>query len=201
MKALEVLADHLRSVVDPEIHDVQVLDAGPDKEACWPSLVVRTTGMWEFEPFDEDDIDSTATTHTVQVGDFSGRVELLLSAKSKGARATLGDRITAAFFAVSGKPGVLVLQLTDLEVSGITLPGPVPVAFRLGEDMWQEEMVFDRIRQHVLELDVEIPALVTRTDVYDINHLVTAFTEDLTSADPTYEQVEITDTGALEDYP
>lgn len=200
-KALETLADQLRTLLDGEVHQVEAQDAEATKEACWPNVVVRATGVWEFIPFDEDEIDTTSTTQTVQVGDLSGRVEILLSAKTKKERARLGDRILGGFFAVSGKPGVMVLQMTELEVSGLTLPGPVPVAFVLGDDTWQEEMVFDRIRQHVLEVDVDLPALVTRAGVYDINQLVSAFTEDLTSDDPTVEQVEITDTGTLEDYP
>lgn len=206
--ALEALAAHLRTVLGPELPDIYVNNQDPDKEACWPHLIVRAQGDFAFQPFDADELGTTGSTVTVHVGDFSGRVQLQLGAKSSAQRVALGDRILTEFLKTAGKPGVLVLQLTGFEVGGVEFTNDLPVGFMLDADAWSDELVFERKRYENLDLAVDIPALVTWTETYDINHLVMAFTGDLTSEpedlatdDPTYEEVAVTDTGALEEYP
>lgn len=201
--ALEALAAVIRDATDGAFsdHAIHVEDAEPDVEACWPNLVLNTMGSFSFEPFDADDVEGTATTATVHVGDFSGRVRIRLGAKYKPERTKIGEAILQEFLKTPGKPGVLVVYLSGLQVGAVTLASDIPVAFRLDSTEWEEEMVFERKRFQDLAIEVEIPALVTWEQTYDINNLVVAFTEDLTSDDPAYTQVAVTETGTLEEYP
>lgn len=199
-QALSALKQALTPVL-PEIEDIKVEFEDSDKPACYPNLVIDTFGRFAFEPLDADEIESTPTDVKVHVGDFSGQVRLRLGARSRAERRELGDRVTNEFLKTPGKSGALVLQLRDFQVSGYPFKGPIPVAFRVGEQDWDEEFVFERKRFQDLVLDVELPALVTWTNTYDINELVLAFSEDLTSTTPTYEQAAVTDAGDLEDIP
>lgn len=202
--ALDALASVIRDATDGAFsdHAIHVEDAEPDVEACWPNLVINTMGSFSFEPFDADDVEGvTSDTATVHVGDFTGRVRIRLGAKFKPERTKIGEAILQEFLKTPGKPGVLVVQLTGLKIGPVTLSASIPVAFRLDTTEWEEEMVFERKRFQDLAVDVEIPALVTWERTYDINNLVVAFTEDMTSDDPAYTQVAVTDTGTLEEYP
>jgi hypothetical protein len=199
--ALEALAADVAQVLDGDVHEVLVGEQDPEKQPCFPNVVVRAVGAFTFEPFDDDEIE-TAGNHLVDhVGDFTGKVEIRIGARTPAEREAFGERVLHRFLSQQGRRGVLVLQLPGLEINGYTLATDVPVAFCLDQDGWNDEMVFDKKRYQYLELAVDLPALVNRFPVYDINQLVTAFTEDLTSEDPTTEQVEVTDTGALEGYP
>jgi hypothetical protein len=196
----QVVVTAAAGLVDPQ--HVFAEDAEPDVRACYPNVAIDTQGSFTFDPFDADEVDASApTTVTVHVGDFVGQVRIRVGSESKTERRKIGEAILQVFLNTPGKSGVLVVQLTGLVVGGVTLAAQVPVAFRLGDTMWDEEMVFDRKRFQNLVLDVELPALVTWTDTYDINSMVLAFTEDLTSATPDTVQVAVTADGDLEAYP
>ncbi len=95
---------------------------------------------------------------------------------------------------------MLVVQLDAFTVGGSVNLAVVPVAYVLGDETWTEESVFERKRFSSMTLDVDVPVLVTRTGISDIDTLVAALTHDLASDTPD-EQVSITDTGTLEPYP
>ena len=201
--AIVALADHFKGVFGPEMPDIYANAVDPDKGDCFPSLVISSIGPFSFEPFDPDELDTTPSTVTIHLGYWTGKFQLQLGAKSAKLRAELGDRILTEFYKSPGRSGVLVLQLTGFEVGGIPFAPQLPIGYQLGQDSWEDEMVFERKRYENLDVEVEIPALVTWNNTYDINTLVLSFTNDLTTdvADLDKEQVQVTDTGDLEEYP
>lgn len=208
-RVLEVLAEYLRPLVAPEIPSAHVIveDAGTEREACWPNLVVRQLGSFEFEPFEDDELWVTADTQAVQVGDMRGQIEVVLGATAQAQREELEERILNAFLSShdsAGHPrrGVVVQQLDSFKVGQYAGLAAVPVGYVLGTEAWQEEMVFDRKRFASLVLDVDVPAIVVRDGVYDIQTLVVAITDDLTSDTPTPDyQVAVEEDGDLTPYP
>lgn len=199
-RVLEALGEYLTAIVAPDIKsgDVVIEDAGTERPACFPHLVVRQSGSWEFEPSDDDERWSTQDTHTVEVGDLTGQIELVLGATNQAQREDIEDRILEELWRqtdANGNPrrGVLVVQLDGFTVGSALNLAPVPVAYVLGKETWDEEQVFERKRFSSLVLDVDMPALVTRTGTYDMTTLVLSLTNDLSSSVPTDEvQVLVT---------
>lgn len=204
-RALEILANHLRTVVAGEIpsDDVIVDDAGTERPACFPHLVVRQSGTFDFIAMDEDQVWSTATSQTVQVGDLSGKIEIILGATTRLIRARIEDKILASFFGSTDdtaphRPGVLVLQMDQFTVGGVANLANLPIGYVLGSDTWDEEMVFERKRFSSMIVEVDLPCLVTRTPVHDIDTLALAITADLVSTDPVVDEtVAIDEDGDL----
>lgn len=199
-RALELLAEYLRTIVAGDIpaEDVIVEDAGAERPACFPHLVVRQSGTFEYTPWDDDEVWSTATTQTVQVGDLSGKVEMILGATTRQVRAKLEDKILQAFYGstddtAAHRGGVLILQMDQFTVGGVANLAPLPVGYVLGTDTWDEEMVFERKRFSSMVVEVDLPCLITRTPVYDINTLALAITKDLESTDPVVDETVAVD--------
>lgn len=187
-RVMEALAELLQPILAPDIPtgDVFAEDAGTERPACFPSLVIRSTGTWEFWPFEEDEAWHTTDSQTVSVGDLVGSLQLQLGTTTQGARDVLEDRILNAFMAATSQEGyrrggTIVVQLDNFTVNGVVNVAVVPVAYALTDDMWNEEMVFQRQRFSNLMVRVDLPVLVTQTGRYDIDTLVLAFTNDLTS--------------------
>lgn len=215
-RVIESLAEWLVALVAPDIPagDVIIQDAGADAHACFPNLVVRHIGAYEFQAFEEDEIWTTddtdpdnPNTRAVQVGDLSGQIEIILGATNEPFRERMEDRILHALLKETsqegfGRPGVLVLQLDNFTVGGIANMADVPVGYVLQTETWQEEMVFEKKRYSTLTLDIDMPALVVRQGMYDIDELVLAITDDLTSTDPALSdiQVAVSEDGDLTEY-
>lgn len=199
-RALELLAEYLRTIVAGDIppEDVIVEDAGTERPACFPNLVVRQSGTFAFQAWGEDQVWSTATTQTVQVGDLSGKIEINLGATTRQARAKIEDKILSAFYGnvddnAAHRGGVLVLQMDQFLVGGVANLAQLPIGYVLGDDTWDEEMVFERKRFSSMVVEVDLPCLVTRTPVYDINTLALAITKDLESTDPVLDETVAVD--------
>lgn len=203
-RVLEALGSYLAPVVAPVISAGNVLigDAGTEHDAPFPHLVVRPAGpTWEFEPFDDDEMWTTPSTQTVQVGDIGGHIELVLGFTNQVQREQVEQLVLESFFGQTdqngfSRRGVLVVQLDQFLVSDALNLAAVPVAYLLDTETWDEEQVFERKRFSSLAINVDLPALVTRTGVYDMTTLVAALTNDLASNVPT-DQVQVLGT----DYP
>jgi hypothetical protein len=208
-RVLEALAEYLRPLVLPEVAntDVIVSDAGAEEHACWPHVVVRQSGVFEFEAFEEDTLWTTSTSQAVQVGDLTGQVEVVIGATNQVQREELEDRILEAFLGFQGtdglsRPGVIVVQLDGFKVGGKAALQGVPVAYVLQTETWNEEMVFDRKRFSSLTVAVDLPALVIREGVHDIDTLVLAITDDLVSEEPTPDElIAVDEDGNVTPYP
>lgn len=206
-RVLQALADYLTALapeVDPA--DVVVGVPGTTRAECFPNIVIKTDGPYTFEPLDDDELWTTTTTQWVQVGEMVGSVEVTIGATDQNQREELEDRVLNDFFeqtSSDGSPrrGVLVIQLDGFNIGERAALGVVPVAYILRDDVWRDEMVFDRKRYSSLMLDVEIPALCTR-EVPDIEVLVLAITDDLDSTDPDLDyQVAVDEDGVVTPYP
>ncbi len=73
-----------------------------------------------------------------------------------------------------------------VELGAVELPGGIPAyqpvaGFTLSDGDWIEEKVFDRKRFSSLYVDIEVPVLVMRDVVGDINQLVISITQDMTT--------------------
>lgn len=214
-RVLEKLAEYLRTIVAPAIPaaDVIVQDAGADAPACFPHLVIRRSGPFEFMPFEEDElwtteaVDANPNTRTVQVGDISGEIEVMLGATNQVAREKLEDKILNAFLSATNqdefvRPGVLVQHLDNFLIGDVVQIHTVPIGYVLKTELWNEEMVFEKKRFSSLMLEVDMPALVTRAAQYTIEELVICITSDLTSTTPSLSdtQVAVTEDGDLAAY-
>jgi len=208
-RMLEALGEYLTSIVAPEIAagDVIIGAPGTERAICFPHIAIRAQGPFVFMPFEDDELWTTTTTQAVSVGTLAGKVEIVLGFTDQVQREVMEDRILHEFYkqaALDGSPrrGVLVVQMGDFEVNAVANLATVPVAYVLGEETWVEEMVFERKRYSNLVLDVDLPAVVIRSPVYDIDALVSAITGDLTSVDPTLDdQVSIDEDGDVAIYP
>ncbi len=173
-----------------------------DDPSCFPSVSVAAAGAFEFHPFEVDELeDATDSTAVVTVGDFTGKVVVTTGSRSQPEREAIQDAVLDLFLRDPLRRGVLMVDVGTFLVAGVTFTGPIRVGFTLDGDGWQDEMVMDRKRFGTLDLQVDIPALTVLRDVYTIDHLVLAVTQDLTTVDPVYDQVQVGATGLLEEYP
>ena len=201
-EALEALADALTAVVSPDIHHVVVGQADADVEVCFPHLVVASKGAFSFSPMQDDEIYDDPDSLTVEVGAFIGRFEITLGFKNQVQRINLEEKILHLFLSQQDTPGVLTKTLTGFDVGGRVFLGSAPVAFILDSEAWNEEKVFARARYSMLEVLVNLPALVTRTNVYDLEDLVTVLQADvITPPVEAPETIVILDTGIIGPYP
>lgn len=210
-QALQQLVDYLRPIVGTSgplgsvgIPDdaFYVGDQGTTGNVCFPNLVARAAGSeWTFVAFNDDEMWSTDTTQTVQVGDLSGTIELVLGATNPDQREVIEDAILSTFYRQTDqngfyRTGVLVVQLDPFLVDRQLNLLPVPIGYCLQQESWDEEMVFERKRYSHLTLAVDLPALVTRSNVYDIDTLILALSNDLAATLPTDEIIVLDDGGA-----
>jgi hypothetical protein len=194
--AMEALKASIEDAI-PGLH-VHTRQQGPDRKVEFPCLTLLPRSF-TFDPFQEDEVSSpTSDKALVDVGVFKGRVEMRLMVRNEGEQEEYEDALIDLFLSQEGRPGVLVAQTEPLLLRGVPTLHEAPVAFVLSDAEWNEEMVFDKQRFTYLDLDVVYPALVLREERYDITSLRLAFTEDLTSEDPTTEDVTVTEDGGVE---
>lgn len=208
-RVLEALVEVLKPLLLPEVpgDDIIIGDPGADRQACWPHVQVRQVGPFTFESFEEDPLWTTTDQLAIQVGDLTGQIEIKLGATNAGQRDDLEDRVLNAFLEAhnqegNGRPGVLVVQLDSFTIAGKAALASVPVAYVLQTETWQEELVFEKKRYSSLVVDVDMPAIVIREGIPDIDTLVLAITDDLTSADPALtDQLSVSEDGDVTQYP
>jgi len=175
---LESLADALSKVV-PSGTTVEVGNADWEEPACLP-LVRVIPQRFDFEPWQEEERDDTQPTRLfLDVGTFSGTVELRAAAKSKREREELEDLILNWFLSRELSPGVQVTVIpSGLKVGGAVTTYQAPCSFEMSGSEWQEEMAFQNRRYSFIDVDAHFPALVMREPVYTIDQLILALDSD-----------------------
>jgi hypothetical protein len=102
------------------------------------------------------------------------------------------------------RPGMLVLPTAALVVGGTSTGVTTSCAYDLESFEWQDERVFEAARFAFMDVTVEFPIVVARTDAYAITSLRLALTDDLTSTLdanlPVDETVLITADGGIAPY-
>ena len=161
-----------------------------EEPQVFPLLRIVPSEKFNFEPWQEEELDDTQPgLLLLEVGSFSGSVELRVCARTKKERELIEDAVQNVLFQREGAPGVLVAQTADLNVGGYATAYSAPVALVFNDEEWREEMVFAKKRYSFLTCEADFPMLVMRTGVYTIEQLVLAFTDDINATTPEEEVI------------
>ena len=195
MSLAQALADYLAAAV-PGL-DCQAGSADPEQAMKGPSLQVLPHKV-RFFPFISQDVaggDDTvgvvtagvATDLVLDLGEFSGPIELRLAARSQAERERYQAAVLSALSADEDRPGTTALQMPPAQfetASGSVLTNFAPIgAVHLDGDDWQEEMAWAKRRFAWLEVEAQYPMLVLRRAVPNAEELVLELTEDTTTSD------------------
>ena len=184
----------------PELEGQTCVDqAGAGHDLGFPSLSL-TIERSRYLPDQEDEhYEPSPNTLVLNVGRHVQDIKLRLGARTTFKRAELEQKIMDLFLETEGHPGVLFTQLTACEELG-----PFVGAWELEEEDWQSEKAFDRQLYSELKVTGILPALVTRREVYTIEHLRLGMevgpTVDLTDPAPDFlatAVVEINEDGTF----
>lgn len=176
IRAIEVLVDLLEKQC-PEL--MGRIHAGavehPHRQSS-PCLVVSPTDAYEFHPDQDGNIvyaPEGGTTAVFKVGRHEAVIQLRLLTKTSRERYRFEDRLSQLFIGSRHRPGVVVVTIPDC--------WNAVIAYELEETMWKNEFAFDKEWFSILEVTMQIPALVERGGMYDIEDLRSCFTEDVDS--------------------
>jgi hypothetical protein len=186
-QAAEALADFLR----PYVHAVTGTTSTPvtatqadyEDEAGHPSVVVLPRRM-KFMQWQDDELDESVPDKLlVNVGEFEGTAEIRIVGLGKYERGLVEQAVLDAL--LSGDvPGTTVLQAAPVKVGATQYEHEPLIAYTLDEEDWREELVFENERYSFLTLGLNYEAFASR-DVWILDQIVLAFTEDLDSAPST----------------
>lgn len=203
-EAARVFGQHLEFEI-PALSG-KIRNTAPDFEdqASFPGLVI-VPQRFVFEPWLEEEVEDDpvvvgASNLLVRVGEYTGQLELKLGAGSicgTNGRDEIEQAIINAFFKKENEPGVLTLEIENINVMGVQTTFSALCTFRLDAADWKEEMVFSKKRFSLLEVDAWVDVYAIRYPRYTIEQLVTAFTEDLSSESPTMEEVVVNEDGSV----
>jgi hypothetical protein len=179
----QAIATYIASNVTGLQGRVSAVQEGPEKVSDFPSVCLLPSGF-SFMPSDPDEVfnnyDAGNAPLVLDIGEFTGLLEMQLYANSVPMRELYEQRILDLFLSQQGSPGTLFVQLPTLTINGqVTLYGP-EVKVRLDNEEWKEEFSFESRRYSFMDLSVAWPALTT-VDAPTITDLQVGFTEDLDS--------------------
>jgi hypothetical protein len=200
IEALRALAAQIEAVVPALAGKVKAGQASSSVEQTYPTLTL-TYGPLTYEPAQELESatigDPSAGVVVFNVGAHSGPCQLSIVATTVGERMQLEQDVVNVFLAREGAPGVVVVPVTTTPELGDWI-----AAFELTDDQWIDRDAFDRKLEALIQVNAVIPALVTRTDVYEIDELLLGLSTDFAAAPtsmtaPSVEVVEIHDDGTI----
>lgn len=205
ISCFEALRDLIATRVPELAGKIKIGQQPANVDQTYPTLTI-TAAKLPFEPQQEDvhaTIGDPADGVVVyNVGDFIGAVQLRIVATSPSERYLLEQKVQNVFFARAGSPGVIVVEVTacpDLD--------DFIASFELESTQWIDVAAADRKYESAITTNAIIPALVTRTDEYEIDDLVLGFTTDFatsfvsdTMQPPKVEVVLVNEDGTIEPY-
>lgn len=206
IEALKALKAMIETAVPALVGKVKVSQAAPGVEQTYPTLTIMP-GTWRYEPYGEAEqatIGDPADGNVVfNVGAHSAPVQLRIVAATIGERMALEQEVTNLFMSQELRAGILVVPVTSCPDLSDWI-----AAFEYESDQWIDADAFDRKLESLIIVNGCIPALVARTEVYEINDLAlgltpdfdTAFTTD-TMVPPGVELVLINQDGTISPYP
>lgn len=173
---------------------IKAIQAAYEKEMVHPSVQLLPK-RFTFTAFQDEEVDTTISDRSlVVVGCFEGQVEIRVAALSKKEREDIQDLVWNALNQDEYRIGVLLAQTPAVKVAGTQFVYAATVSCVLpdsdGAEEWREEAVFEASRYSYITLDVSYPAMVNR-QVYTIEQLSVAFTEDLTSDNPAISEERV----------
>jgi len=115
-----------------------------------------------------------SSSAVLNVGRVEGTVQLRLGAQTAQRRYALEQEIMEnVFWADIERPGIVLFTIADCD--------DAIVAFELDENEWEDEKAFSKKWYSVATVALQLPALVTKGEVYDIDDLRLTLTHDLTT--------------------
>lgn len=190
------LAAYLEAQVPELAGKVHTVHAEPETYAAYPSLYIlpgRSTPDWSQE---RDADDTLPGKLLVELGAWTGTWELRIPGKTPYEREELEQKVLDAFLQREGTPGLVVVEVANVVVGGVTTTHTARAGCSLDSAEWNEEMSFEKKRFSFLDVSVEYPILALRSDVPTIEVLDLAENGDLDS-DVVEETVEIESDGTI----
>jgi hypothetical protein len=206
LEAFKSLAARIESAVPALVGKVKCAQAPSSTEQTYPTLTI-IPGTFKYEPHQESEhatIGDPADGNVVfNVGAHSGPVQLRIVATTIGERMSLEQSVTNFFMSQEMRPGIVITEVTACAELGRWI-----AAFEYDSDQWVDIEAFDRKLESLVIVNGIVPALVARTEVYEINELVLGMTADFdttfttdTMVPPVVELVLINEDGTISPYP
>jgi hypothetical protein len=203
IEALRALKARIETAIPELAGKVKVSQAPAGEEQTYPTLTI-IPGTWKFDPHGEAEfatIGDPADGNVVfNVGAHSAPVQLRIVATTIGERWTLEQKVVDLFLGQELRAGVVIVPVTSCPELSTFI-----AAFEYDSDQWVDVGAFDRKLESAIVVNGVMPALVARTEVYEIDELVlgltydfdTAFTTD-TMVPPNVELVLINQDGTIQ---
>lgn len=167
--ALDLLAADIQANI-PELDGrVCAGPATPNHQQNYPSLVIDPI-RWTFVP-DQQEVflDVNPNDAVLKMGRFDSAVRLTLSHSNPFKRAELEQKLVDMFLGSEYGPGTLKYESSECYDAS--------VVYTLGDTEWDNEKGWDKKWASVSMVDLTIPALVYKTQIYTINAICVQYTE------------------------
>jgi hypothetical protein len=191
---LDAFASHV-ATADGLTDRVSPLQDGPDQQAVFPSVML-VPSSFTFEAwtatevaYNEDEDDGKLL---MDVGEFTGNIELRLYAKNVPEREDYEQRILNLFLANPDAPGTITITTPPIVIGEHATLYQASIIVRLTSELWREEFAFESRRYTFVDLEFAYPALVLLDNVPTINQLELHF-----EYDPGSETVIVQDDGTI----
>ena len=200
-QSLSGFAAALATAVPALAGKITIQQEVPATLETYPNLAIILPSRLPFEPLQQELVaDLGGNVVLYNVGAFEGPLQLRLVATSRKERATLEDAIQNWMLSREGSPGVQVVRVIDVDNPAMTWVA----AFEMDDEMWDDSAAMTREYESIATLNVVLPALVTRSPVYDLNTLILGLTSDFstvftpsTFGPPGVELVSINQDGTI----
>jgi hypothetical protein len=187
-EAAKALKTHLVTAAPSVSGRVHEERRSPNRQTQRPELVVEVGSFRPIFREPEEVYDPGAGQNYVlyDVGAFEGTITVRVAAKYAAKREAIEQEVLDAFFADVERPGVLLLEVSNLTIQGFSIPYTATIPYVLESEDWRNEMIFANERDALLDVNVRVPILV-RQDAYRMETLAFALTKD-TTTDPVTDQ-------------
>lgn len=170
---LDALSDSL-ATIDGLTDRVSPLQEGPERQAQFPSVMLLpstfTLETWAAtEVYYDEDVDDGRVL--MDVGEFTGQVELRLYAKNVPEREDYEQRILNYFLADPDAPGSVRIVTPPMVIGDYATLYQASIVVRLTSELWREEFAFESRRYTFMDLEFAYPALIALENVPTIERL------------------------------
>jgi hypothetical protein len=161
IRASEVLA----AIIQKACPEIEVC-AGPSEDGHkrkFPSIAIKPI-KWDFSPDQEDEWKEIGDNRIIlNVGRYDAMYQIQVGAKNPYVRAEIEQFVLDLFFQREGSPGIIVVDIADCH--------DAIVAYELGSQMWLDEAGFSDKWFSTININVAMPVLVERGNVFTMNEI------------------------------
>jgi len=162
IRAGEVLGAIIRHRLGSEIG----VCGGPAEDGHkrkFPSVAIKPI-KWDFYPDQEDEWKEIGNNRLIlSVGYYEALFQIQVGSKSVYQRAEIEQAVLDLFFQREGSPGLIVAEIADCH--------DAIVGYELGSQMWLDEAGFSDKWFSTINLNVSMPVLVERGNVFTMNEI------------------------------